>query len=547
MTNNMENAAALASASTVAAISTDAPPIPAPPSPTTSAPHAASSSSSTSVVSALASSSSANPHSHCHKQRLPTIFVSIVSYRDPETVPTLDSIYRRAFHPERIWCGVLWQVKEEEDKEIMLPPLNANETAAQLPSTSSTNSLSRALTHARQRGQVREYFMPSHEARGPVYARAMLQRKLMDPPESSLCHDQQSQFDDLDRAAAAPQCKVDFDFYLQIDSHSRFAHGWDEGLLAEWEACHNPRAILTTYPIGYDRDDGRNEAEDSEEATNVVGAVSEGLHQPPTTDADDGAPSSSSSDHPSTPTPFLPHSRAPILCAKEFHPSDGMLRFVGRMLKDDNEGVEKKDTHKSSIAAPMPSLFYAAGFVCGPMPAARDVPYNPHLPYLFFGEEISMCARLYTHGYDLYAPSRSWIKHCWSRKYRSNFRENMEDNSDEERRRIVVEEERSRKRVRQLLGMEQHDSTAQQHSSTSATRSHDHEPSSTCASSTSSYGLGSVRSLQDFYSFTGIDFARRSISSKAQWGGLDPHRFKPEVKKEKLDLIMQLMQRHMKT
>jgi len=65
--------------------------------------------------------------------------------------------------------------------------------------------------------------------------------------------------------------------------------------------------------------------------------------------------------------------------------------------------------------------------------------------------------------------------------------------------------------------------------------------------SSSWYGLGSLRSLQDLYSFTGIDFARRSISSKAQWGGLHPQRFKPEVKKEKLDLIIQLMQRHMKT
>jgi len=84
-----------------------------------------------------------------------------------------------------------------------------------------------------------------------------------------------------------------------------------------------------------------------------------------------------------------------------------------------------------------------------------------------------MCARLFTHGYELYASSRSWMKHCWSRKYRPNFRENMENATQDERRRITMEEEMSRKRVRQLLGMEQHESTAEQHCSTTA-------PPSTC-------------------------------------------------------------------
>ena len=34
----------------------------------------------------------------------------------------------------------------------------------------------------------------------------------------------------------------------------------------------------------------------------------------------------------------------------------------------------------------------------------RDAPYDPHLPFLFFGEEVSMAVRMWTRGYDLYAP-----------------------------------------------------------------------------------------------------------------------------------------------
>ena len=37
-----------------------------------------------------------------------------------------------------------------------------------------------------------------------------------------------------------------------------------------------------------------------------------------------------------------------------------------------------------------------------PSEGVARVPYDPHTPYLFDGEELSYAARLWTHGFDLY-------------------------------------------------------------------------------------------------------------------------------------------------
>lgn len=41
------------------------------------------------------------------------------------------------------------------------------------------------------------------------------------------------------------------DFAMQVDSHMRFDSGWDENLLAQWDALGDPRAVLSSYPSPY--------------------------------------------------------------------------------------------------------------------------------------------------------------------------------------------------------------------------------------------------------------------------------------------------------
>ena len=57
----------------------------------------------------------------------------------------------------------------------------------------------------------------------------------------------------------------------------------------------------------------------------------------------------------------------------------------------------------------MPSLFWAAGFSFSSSEAAIAVPYDDSLEFLFFGEESSMAARYWTHGYRIFAPTQAVV------------------------------------------------------------------------------------------------------------------------------------------
>jgi hypothetical protein len=48
---------------------------------------------------------------------------------------------------------------------------------------------------------------------------------------------------------------------------------------------------------------------------------------------------------------------------------------------------------------------------------SQEVPYDPHLPFLFFGEESSMAVRMWTHGWDFFSPPHHVIYHLWSRSF----------------------------------------------------------------------------------------------------------------------------------
>ncbi len=78
--------------------------------------------------------------------------------------------------------------------------------------------------------------------------------------------------------------KRDEEYYLSIDSHTRFTEGWDVDIITLLHRCPSRKPILTGYPAGY-------------ELPNVL----------------------STDTHP------------PFLCAKGFGPNDGMLRLHGKV------------------------------------------------------------------------------------------------------------------------------------------------------------------------------------------------------------------------
>ena len=143
------------------------------------------------------------------------------------------------------------------------------------------------------------------------------------------------------------------DFLLQIDSHMRAVDHWDEQLLQTWETCADPHAVLSVYPNGFEQPCALNTA------------------------------------------------TLPVMAADHFD-QYGILKF---------KGVSQYRWPEEAPSAPIPGAFIAGGFLFGPGSIVTDVPYDPKL--YFYGEEVAMSARLWTHGYNIYAPNRLLLFHLY--------------------------------------------------------------------------------------------------------------------------------------
>lgn len=139
---------------------------------------------------------------------------------------------------------------------------------------------------------------------------------------------------------------------------------------------------------------------------------------------------------------------------------------------------------------PLLQPWLAAGFHFADAACIREVPYDPHL--YFFGEEVSLAVRLWTHGWDLFNPGRIVLYHLYKRiKDRAS--------GEVQRTRAVPEHctdnagstalnRRSFQRVRHLLGM---------------ARSTDPE----VVRDIGAYGLGPERTLYQYERFSGLRFS----------------------------------------
>ena len=143
-------------------------------------------------------------------------------------------------------------------------------------------------------------------------------------------------------------------FILQIDAHTHFARGWDEELIRQWRATNNEMAVISAYP------------------TDSNGSLTH-----------EGKP--------------LRQTR-PIMCQSKFAGGNGPSQHL--MVHG-----SQPEERPSLAGTPMLEPFWAAGFSFSRGHWVVRVPYDPYLPYIFQGEEISMGMRAWTHGYDFYAPA----------------------------------------------------------------------------------------------------------------------------------------------
>jgi len=124
------------------------------------------------------------------------IFISLACYRDPEITPTVRDAYSKAQNKHLLVFGVYAQMAPTDEKID--------------------------LSFIEDQEQVRLLVKDNTKARGPSYARYIIYNKLYK--------------DEL--------------YYLQIDSHTRFAENWDTELIAMHSKL-SANSVISTYPKGY--------------------------------------------------------------------------------------------------------------------------------------------------------------------------------------------------------------------------------------------------------------------------------------------------------
>ncbi len=128
---------------------------------------------------------------------MPSVFVQIASYRDPECQWTVKDLFEKAANPDAIRVGICWQRDPVVDADCFLVP-------SPRPS------------------QTFESFVLPEESQGVCWARAEVQKFYSGE-----------------------------DYVLMIDSHMRFVEGWDSMLIAELAECASDKPMLSCYPPAY--------------------------------------------------------------------------------------------------------------------------------------------------------------------------------------------------------------------------------------------------------------------------------------------------------
>lgn len=230
------------------------------------------------------------------------------------------------------------------------------------------------------------------------------------------------------------QCYGGERYTLQLDSHHRFVDHWDTIVIDMLESLRDKseKPVLTAYLPAFDPE---NHAA------------------------------------PNGPPQFMCFDRFGI---------EGVVMFRGRHLRADESGTQ-----------PVMARFYSAHFAFADGHFAEAVRHDPQ--FFFLGEEISIAARAFTHGYDLYHPHRVIAWHEYTRRHRVKM---WDDHTDQAKQRGEIDAhwvERdiiAYRRNRALLGVD----------------GQTYDPADF-----GPYGLGTRRTLAEYEAYAGIRFACRGV------------------------------------
>ncbi len=234
------------------------------------------------------------------------IFISIASYRDPELQWTIKSATENANNPDNLYFGVVHQGVDSELFDI-----------------DAIKNMSLIKMHPK-------------EAKGAGFARAK-----------------------------AMELYSGQEYFLQIDSHTRFVPGWDAICIDQLNRAKNisghSRVLLSYFPAPYEPE--RN------------GGMFLVKNNPKIK---------------SYPT------RQKILLNKR-------KQWTAERFEFDSKLKENPELSETVLG----------GFIFSDGSIVNEVPYDPEIS--FFGEEICFAMRSWTRGWDIYSPSKNIVYHFYSR------------------------------------------------------------------------------------------------------------------------------------
>ena len=133
---------------------------------------------------------------------------------------------------------------------------------------------------------------------------------------------------------------------------------------------------------------------------------------------------------------------------------------------------------------PYNTPFLAAGFFFCESSFLNELPFDPNLKNIFTGEEILHSIRFYTHGWDIFSPNKDIVFHEYTRPDKPKY---WTDNH--------FNDEDAFLKIKKLLNLD----------------TEGREPPQYIMENIEKYGIGTARSLQDFYNFAGIDLKNKRI------------------------------------
>jgi hypothetical protein len=289
------------------------------------------------------------------------VFVSIAAYRDPQLNPTIEDCLNKAHDPTHLRFGVCWQHATDD----IPPPYWDDE-------------------------RFRILDIDWRHSRGACWARAEVMK---------LWRGEQ--------------------WFLQVDSHCRFAIGWDQKLVRMMRHAPSAKPILSTYAT------------------------------------------------PFTPGPNEVLDGAPLQMAFQGFTSEGIPHMRPLAIPG-----------WRSLNRPLRARFLSAGFLfaCGTF--VSEVPYDPEL--YFLGEEAAMTLRAFTNGYDVFHPCETIVWHDYVRK---DGVKHWDDHMEANHTGTAWSERdlQSKNKIKRLLS----------------------------GQPVAEFGLGSVRTIEEFEAYAGLSFRLR--------------------------------------